>query len=100
MAIAYCLGYRKISVYGMDSSYESTRHAYKQSLNDQDRVIEAIAGDRAFKCAPWMVAQVQHFQTLVNELAEAGCEISVRCGGLLGYVSWLMVNNVSDKRAA
>ncbi len=92
MAIAYCLGHRRMFIYGMDSSYEEDRHAYKQSLNDADRVVEVQAGGRKFKCAPWMVAQVEAFQKLSVELARAGCEINVRCSGLLGHVSWLMVN--------
>lgn len=89
IAIAYCLGYRKIFIYGMDSSFEEGHHAYPQPANDSDRVIEAVAGGRKFKAAPWMVAQVEHFQKLAAELAEADCEIHVRCGGLLGHATWL-----------
>ena len=94
MAIAYCLGYRKLYVYGMDSSYDSARHAYPQSLNDEDRAIEAIVGGRTFKCAPWMIAQAQQFQTLSAELIEGDCEIYIRCNGLLGHMAWTMMNDV------
>ena len=90
LAVVYCQGYRTLYAYGMDSAYEDTRHAYPQALNDGDRVIEAIAGGRTFKCAPWMVAQAQDFQKLATELASDGCEIHVRCFGLLGQVAWLM----------
>lgn len=89
MAIAYCKGWRKIYVYGMDSSYEDDHHAYKQARNDDDKTILAVAGGKQFVCTPWMVAQVQHFQKLTNELAEGGCEIHVRCDGLLGHVAWI-----------
>ena len=90
IAIAYCLGHRKIYVYGMDSSYEDSRHSYPQSLNENDRVTYAVTGGRKFKCAPWMVAQVEDFQKLVVELANADCEIHVRSSGMLGHVSWIM----------
>lgn len=90
IAIAYCMGYRKIFVYGMDSSYESDHHAYPQPSNDADRVMEVEAGGRKFKAAPWMVAQAQQFQTLAEELANDGCELHIRCHGLLGHVAWLM----------
>lgn len=100
MAIAYCLGYRSIWIYGMDSSYETSRHAYPQFLNDQDRVIDADVGGRAFKCAPWMAAQAQQFQTLSAELIDGGCEIHVRCGGLLGHLAWLMMREADVKHAA
>lgn len=89
IAIVYCLGHRKLYVYGMDSSFEDEHHAYPQSLNDADRVIEAVVGGRKFKTTPWMVAQVEHFQKLAAELAQADCEIHVRCDGLLGHVAWL-----------
>jgi hypothetical protein len=97
IAIAYCLGFRQFYLYGMDSSYEEARHAYKQDLNNFDRVIEAVAGGRTFKCAPWMVAQVEHFQQLAAELANAGCELHVRCGGLLGHVAWLWAKRAEDQ---
>lgn len=92
IAIAYCLGYRSLYVYGMDSSYEEQRHAYPQGLNDHDRVVEAIAGGKKFKCAPWMIAQVEHFQKLAAELAAADCEIHVRSKGMLGHVTWVWMN--------
>jgi len=95
MGIAYCLGYRRIYVYGMDSSYEDSRHVYPQGLNDQDRVTYAIAGGRRFKCALWMVAQVEDFQKLVTELANDDCEIHVRSAGMLGHVSWIWAQNAA-----
>jgi hypothetical protein len=95
IAVAFCLGYRKIAVYGMDSSYEADHHAYRQSENDQDREIEAVAGGRKFKTTPWMVAQVQAFQKLAHELAQADCEIDVRSYGLLGHVAWLMTREAA-----
>jgi hypothetical protein len=100
IAIGYVRGFRKFYLYGMDSSYEDTRHAYPQSLNDQDRVIEAQAGGRKFKCAPWMLAQVEHFQILAAELANDGCELHVRCYGLLGHVAWLWANLPQERAKA
>lgn len=85
---AYALGYRVIHVYGLDSSFDGeTHHAYAQSENDGDAVVDVNVGDRRFKAAPWMVRQVEDFMSLANELAQRGCEIHVHCGGLLGYVS-------------
>ena len=97
LATAYCHGYRTLYAYGMDSSYEDTRHAYPQALNDADRVVEATAGGRTFKCAPWMVAQAQDFQKLAAELVDEGCEIHVRCRGMLGHIAWVWMN---QERAA
>lgn len=95
IALAYVKGFRKLFLYGMDSSYENERHVYPQALNDNDKVIEAVVGGRTFKCAPWMVAQVQHFQTLARELANDDCELHVRCFGLLGHVANQMVKQAA-----
>jgi hypothetical protein len=46
MSLAFGLGYRKIHLYGFDSSYrEDTHHAYMQNLNDGDLVVDVLAGD-------------------------------------------------------
>ncbi len=101
MAIAYCLGHRQMYLYGMDSSIdEKKHHAYAQPANDQDRIVEAIVGGRKFKAAPWMIAQAEHFQKLAAELAQDGCKIHVRCGGLLGHVAWLMAQQREAHAAA
>lgn len=91
MGIAYTQGFRNIHLHGMDSSYaEGSHHAYAQALNDSDRVVEAIVGDRVFNCAPWMVAQVNQFQEVAVQLAELGCTITVAGDGLLPHVAHLM----------
>lgn len=92
LALSYVLGFRTQFLYGMDSSYDDSgsHHAYAQSQNDQDPVIEAVAGSRKFKTTPWMVEQVNNFQKLASEMADDGCEIHVRSFGLLGHVAWLM----------
>lgn len=98
LGIAYTLGFRTFHLIGVDSSYEDdAHHAYPQSLNDQDQVITAMAGGRAFKCAPWMVHQVQQFQQIAAQLANDGCEITVAGDGLLPHVAHEMM---ADKEAA
>lgn len=92
IAIEYCLGHRKFAIYGMESSYDDSMHAFPQSGNEMDQIIEAEAGGKVFKTTPWMVAQTQNFQELAASLMEDGCEIQVRCGGLLGHIAWTMMN--------
>lgn len=90
MAVAYTQGFRKIHLYGYDSSYGETHHAYSQPLNDSDQVVDVMAEERKFKAAPWMVRQVQDFQTLATQLADAGCIITVAGDGLLPWVAKFM----------
>jgi hypothetical protein len=65
MVLAFAKGYRKIHLYGFDSSYrEDTHHAYMQNLNDGDLVVDVLAGDKRFRATPWMVQQAEEFCTL------------------------------------
>lgn len=94
MCIEYCRGHRKFVIYGMESSFEEDElHAYTQSGNEHDKIIEAEVAGRKFKTTPWMVAQAQNFQTLVAAMFEDGCEIEVRCGGMLGHIAWTMMHS-------
>lgn len=85
---AYALGYRKIHLYGMDSSHDGdAHHAYEQPENDNDGAVEVSVAGKTFMAAPWMIRQVEDFIGLSDELAGYGCEIHVHCGGLLGHVA-------------
>lgn len=84
LVIAFLLGYRKIHLYGFDSSYEEdSHHAYPQALNDGERVIDVVCNDKEYRAAPWMVTQVEEFKDLAAMLVAEGCEITVHGSGLL-----------------
>lgn len=88
MVVAYVLGYRKIHLVGMDSSYRGTEgHAYAQPLNDGDKRIEVIVAGKKFESAPWMAQQAEEFQGVAASLANLGCEIIVHGDGLLPAVA-------------
>lgn len=91
IVIAFLLGYRKIHIYGMDSSYDGdTHHAYSQPLNDNEKVIEVTCNDKQYKVAPWMVTQVDEFKDLAGLLVSHGCELIVHGYGLLPDVAHSM----------
>ena len=97
IVIAYVLGYRKIHLYGFDSCYEGDEnHAYKQPLNDGERIIETIVGGQTFRCAPWMIAQADDFKGLIPQLVGMGCEIHVHGTGLIPHIAKLMVPGAID----
>lgn len=84
MYIAAMSGYRKIYMYGMDSSYrDESHHAYKQSLNDSENTVEITAHGKKYKCAPWMAIQADEFIQVAESMAEQGLEIYVAGDGLL-----------------
>jgi hypothetical protein len=84
MSLAYILGHRIFLIFGFDSSYaDGEGHAYPQSLNDGEWVIEAEAAGQTFACAPWMVQQSEQFIPLAQQLIALGCQVNVYGTGLL-----------------
>jgi uncharacterized Rossmann fold enzyme len=95
MVMAFAGGYRKIHLYGFDSSYRNKQHhAYSQPLNDKDRIIDALYRDQKFQTAPWMAQQVTDFQDLAVHLVAEGCIITVAGDGLLPTVARDMEGNI------
>lgn len=104
LSVAYALGYRKLRLFGYDSSYSGDEgHAYDQALNADELVIDVNLDDgRKFRAAPWMVQQAREYMTLAPMLVEMGCEITVEGSGLLPEIHKLMCASCSaaDLRAA
>jgi uncharacterized Rossmann fold enzyme len=90
IVVAYTQGYRAIHLYGFDSSYEETHHAYEQKQNDNDMVVEVVCAGKTFKAAPWMVKQAQQFQELALQLIEDKVIITVAGSGLLPHLAHQM----------
>lgn len=100
IGIAHTQGYRYFHLFGYDSSITEVHHAYPQPMNDKDRVLEAVAGGRTFRAAPWMIAQVNQFQGLAALLADDGCEIHVHGDGLLPHVAHEMTRAAQQQQEA
>lgn len=96
--IAELLGYRTVHLFGMDSCYLGDQHhVYKQTMNDSDRIITAVYGDREFKLAPWMVGQAQDFMEFVMRFTGL---VTVAGNGLLAHIASLGVpESAADTRA-
>lgn len=102
--VAYVLGFRKLHLFGFDSSYSAgAGHAYDQPLNAADRVYDAFLEDGSeWKSAPWMIQQVRDYQLLAPALTDLGCELTIYGNGLLPAVHQQMCKAVKavDLRAA
>jgi hypothetical protein len=86
------LGYRKFALYGMDSSYcDGENHAYRQEINDGERLVEVTVAGRKFLCARWMAAQGEDFKTLYRALEAKGCEVTAHGDGLIPHIYRRMV---------
>lgn len=102
MVLAHVLGFRKIHLYGFDSSVSDTHHAYTQPQNDADTIVDVLTSDGAkFRAAPWMVEQAREFCALAPELADGGSIITVSGDGLLPHLARQLMFEVTpaDVRA-
>jgi uncharacterized Rossmann fold enzyme len=87
MVLAYALGYRKIHLYGYDSSYaDGETHAYKQEDPQCVDCIATVAG-KSFKTSLAMAKQAELFPQLSDSLIDLGCLITIRGDGLLPWTS-------------
>lgn len=93
--IAHVEGFREIHLFGFDSSYRGgAGHAYQQSMNADERIVDAHIGDRVYRAAPWMIRQAQDFETIARDIASAGGALVVHGDGLLPYMASLLANPV------
>ena len=86
MAIAYILGYRKLHLYGFDSSYRTTGHAYEQTDPQLFECTATVAG-KTFKTTLAMAKQAELVPEICDTLIDLGCLITLRGDGLLPWTS-------------
>jgi len=82
--LCWISGFKRIHVYGMDSSYEDdAHHAYAQPLNDGETVITLRLGDKTYKAAIWMARQAEEFKEAWMHLTGQGITLRVHGKGLI-----------------
>jgi len=104
MCLAYTMGFRKLHLFGYDSSHRNTLgHAYSQPLNDRDPLCKVTIGDKVFTSSLAMARQAELFPDVCNTLLDLDCIITVNADGLIMAVvdemrahSPLSTDSVSD----
>lgn len=92
ISLAYLAGFRRIHLHGFDSSYDHEQHhAYRQSMNEGEKIVDALFGERRFRAAPWMIQQANEFRDLATQLVQEGVVFTVAGDGLLPYMARCMV---------
>lgn len=82
--LAWSLGYRTIHLYGFDSCYrDHAHHAYPQSLNDGEQILDVEFNGKTYRCSPWMIQQAEDFETFAPQLMDHGVELHVHGSGLI-----------------
>jgi hypothetical protein len=88
ITLAFLRGYRKIHLYGFDSCYQDDEHhAFAQPLNDGERILDVVYGDRKFHCAPWMSGQANEFIEVWCQLTAQGAIITAHGNGLIQAIT-------------
>lgn len=85
LSLGFALGYREFRLYGYDSSYADTHHAYPQQLNDNATTIEVFIepGGKKYVTTPAFANQAAEFVPFARDLMSFGCQIELHCSGLL-----------------
>lgn len=87
LPLVYSMGYRKLHLYGYDSSISDGRgHAYASPLKADANSVSVTVGGKHFVSTLNMVRQAQEFPRVCDELLSRGCLITVDCDGLLRAV--------------
>lgn len=89
MILAYGLGYRKLHLFGLDSSYDGEiGHAFDQF--QLEATLKVTCGDEVFSTTAQMLGQAEDFKVIIPDLLQAQCEITVHGGGLLKAIATQM----------
>lgn len=85
LCMAYALGYRELHLFGYDSSYAQTHHAFPQPLNDNVNTIDVHLSDgRQFITTPSFAHQAAEFPWFASGMVRHyGMQIDLHCKGLL-----------------
>lgn len=87
MALAYAMGYRKLHLFGFDSSHRhELGHAYAQPMNDGEQLCKVTMGGKVFLSSLAMAQQADQFPGVCNDLIDNGCIITVDGDGLIQAV--------------
>lgn len=90
MCLAYTMGYRKLHLFGYDSSNKAGKdHAYDVPKTEErlgGQILNSVKvtyGGREFESTLSMAYQAEQFPKVCNDLIDAGCVITLDCDGLI-----------------
>ena len=89
MILAMPMGYKRIHIYGGDSSFEDGKSHIRKSTTNERHMGVKCAG-RMFQTAPWMARQAEDFKILINTMRPLGVEFIVHGDGLIPHIAMMM----------
>ena len=98
MCLAYTMGFRKLHLFGYDSSHRQTLgHAYKQPMNNNDVLCKVTLDGETFTSSLAMARQAELFPAVCNNLLDRECIITLDADGLIMAVYRNMRANPAPK---
>lgn len=85
MFVAFAMGYRKMHLFGVDSSYDELTHVRKSVVEEQRLEVNCLG--KWFKTTPWLAMQAEDFKIIGPALRDAGAEIVVHGTGLVPTIA-------------
>ena len=88
--VAITMGYSRVHMYGVDSSYEGMNTHISQSRTEE-RHLPVRVNDEVFITSPWLAQQAEDFKILVPLMQKINrTEIAVHGTGLIPYIARIM----------
>jgi len=90
MIMVLPMGYKKLHLYGADSSFAEGETHIRKSTTDE-RYMAVMCNGKTFDTAPWMAQQAEDFKKLVAPLiGREGITITVHGDGLIPHIAMLL----------
>lgn len=89
MFVAVMMGYRKLKLFGVDSSFEGEFTHFKKSAVPETE-IKVFCNHRWFRTTSWMAAQAEEVSILFPIVQGLGIEIEVYGDGLIPHIAQTM----------
>jgi 2-polyprenyl-3-methyl-5-hydroxy-6-metoxy-1,4-benzoquinol methylase len=94
LGLAFALGYRKVILYGYDSSFSGEdRHAAHQAQNAAENAIDVWVQDRVYRTTHAMAAQVMDFFPFLDAIRKAAPEFDIQLIGNGLFYDFVATNN-------
>lgn len=99
LALAYALGYRKVMLYGFDSSFEGdATHALPQLQNAGENTLDVWVKDRKYRTTHAMAQQVMDFFPFYEALKKVAPEFEIHVIGRGLFYDFIATNNQPSTR--
>ena len=86
VTLGFVLGFRSFDIYGMDSSFDGSGHAYEHDWTNAKPMMRVESYGRSFVIEPWMGAQAKFWPYLKNLIQSHGGTIRAHGDGLIPWI--------------